>query len=110
MANDAFSQLALANDPNFKQRIKGALITVALNIMSEDPSTTNHANRIYFAKIVIDTPDTMVSKFAPEIVMRPNVMNFTTTYNFDIPAIQSACGDADLQSQLTTDWDMMASL
>lgn len=110
MANDSASQLFLAADPNFKQRLKGAFITIALQVMAESPSTTNHANRIYFAKVVIATPDTIVDKFAAEVAMRPNVVGFATSFDFHIPAAVTASGDADLQSQLSTDWDMMCSV
>ncbi len=53
MANDSFSQQALANDARFRQRVKNALATIAWQVLTEDPATTGHAARATFARLVI---------------------------------------------------------
>jgi hypothetical protein len=49
----------------------------------------------------------------PSFVFRPNVINFETTHEFDFPTqvgqVVTAAGDADLMSQIATDWDDLAA-
>ncbi len=109
MANDAFSQLALAHDANFLERLKGACLVVALQITAEDPGVSNHANRLSLAQAILAGTQT-VTKFAEFIVMRPNVLNFSTSYDFARAAAVTASGDADLQSQVSSDWNTFTTL
>jgi len=86
---------------------------VAWEVINEDVATANHPNRLKYAQQVTRQLDSEVSIILPSFVMRPNVFNFETTYVFDfetlIGQVVSASGDADLQSQLATDWDDMAA-
>ena len=111
--NDAFTQQALAADPHFRNRTRSALSTVAWQVENEDVATPNHANRISYARQVIRSLDSEVSVLLPSFVFRPNVLNFETSYvfAFDTQAGQvvSAAGDADLMSQIATDWDNLAA-
>lgn len=113
MANDAFTQVALANDPRFRVRLKAALLAIAAQVLGEDPATANHPNRVVYANKVIAGPDTEAAKAAPFLVMRPNVNNFVTSYTYDftqgVGSVVNACGDADLQSQIATDWNWLAA-
>src|SRR4051794_38702387 len=111
--NDAYTQQALAADANFRVRARAALSTVAWEVESEDPATANHVDRLGYARQVIRSLDGELSVILPTFVTRPNVFAFDTTYVFDFVTqsghVQSASGDPDLQSQLHTDWDAMAS-
>lgn len=109
MSNDAFSQLALASDAHFLNRLKGAFLVVALQVIAEDSGTPNHANRLALAQAILAGSQS-VSKFADFLVMRPNVNNFATTYDFAQAAAITASGDADLQSQIATDWNALVAL
>lgn len=111
MPNTAFTQIALATDASFQQRIKGALLAVATQILAEDSGTANHGARAIYANKVINSPSQEASNMAPFLVMRPNVFNFDTTCQFDQAAVVvvSATGDADLQSQVATDWNWLAA-
>lgn len=110
--NDAYTQTALANDGNFRQRVSSALSAVAWEVTVEDPGTANHAAREGYARQVIRSLQSEVNIILPTFVMRPNVLNFPTTYDFDwVRAsgfVATAATDADLQSQLHSDWDAMA--
>src|SRR5436190_4710755 len=113
MPNDAYTQSALADDQKFRSRVRASLSSVAWQIQVEDAQTSNHANRDEYAKQVLRQLDTEVIIILPSFVMRPNVFNFATTFTYDfktrIGFVESATGDADLQSQLMTDWDLMAA-
>ena len=109
MSNDAFSQLALASDPRFLLRLKGACVVVAEQIFAEDPATPNHAARLALATSVLRTPESSAA-FAQFFVMRPNVIDFATTYDFHALQVTTAAGDADLQSQIATDWNTLTAL
>lgn len=47
----------LINDPTLKDKISVALLIAAETIRTEDPQTTNHANRVKWAKKVLQDPD-----------------------------------------------------
>lgn len=112
MANDSYTQTALANDTYFRKRVSTAMSSVAWQITNEDPATPNHSQRVAYARQVIRNLSAEVNTIMPSFVMRPNVNNFPTTYEFDwvlaAGFVASAASDADLQSQLFTDWDVMA--
>jgi hypothetical protein len=111
--NDSFTQQALAADPHFRQRVRSALSTVAWQVEDEAESTANHTARIAYARQVIRSLDSEVTVLLPNFVSRPNVMNFATSHEFDfatqIGQTITAAGDADLMSQINTDWDDLAA-
>lgn len=47
----------LINDPTLKDKISVALLIAAETIRTEDQQTTNHANRVKWAKKVLQDPD-----------------------------------------------------
>jgi hypothetical protein len=113
MANDNYTQQALAADTHFRQRVRAAMSSVAWQVQGEDPATPNHAARVQYAQRVIRNLDAEVAIILPTFVMRPNVNNFATTYVFDFVyqtgQVANASSDADLLSQLSSDWDAMAA-
>src|SRR5262245_18189748 len=113
MPNDSFTQQALANDQTFRRRVRSAMSSVAWEVTNEDPATANHLSRAGYANLVIRNFDNEVTVVLPNIVFRPNVMNFTTSYSYDFAtqtgAVVSASGDPDLLSQISTDWNDMAA-
>src|SRR5262245_10516359 len=113
MPNDNYTQAALAADGQFRNRVKAALSSVAWQVLGESTTTPNHDNRAKYAQQVTRQLDSEVMIILPSFVMRPNVINFATSYTYDFPTqlghVQSATGDADIMSQLATDWDSMAA-
>lgn len=113
MANDAYTQSALADDAKFRSRVRSAMSSVAWQVQAEDPATPNHANRNRYAQQAVRALETEVAVILPAFVMRPNVFNFPTTFTYDfktrIGFVESATGDPDIQSQLMSDWDAMAA-
>lgn len=110
MPNDAFTQQALAADQRFRLRVREALAKIAWQVLGEDPETANHAARAAYARSVISHLDAIAGQIAPWLVVRENVFNFTTSYDFSIGAVVTASGDADIESQLSTDWNHLAGL
>jgi hypothetical protein len=110
MANDAYTQQALALDPRFKTRVKAAVSKVAWVVLDELTSVTNHTIRANYARFVLANLDGWVSSNTPWLVMRTNVFSFTTSYDFPGGGVVTASGDADLESQLTADWNKLAGL
>ena len=110
MPNDAYTQQALAADAGFILRVQNALVTIAWQALNEDPTTAGHAARAAYARQVLGDPTTFAKQIAKSIVMRPNVNNFTTSVeiNGGIVRVVTASGDADLESQLSTDWNGLA--
>lgn len=119
MANDAFTQQALARDPRFQLRLQNALSKVAWEVMEEDPATPHHAERVAYAQKVtgssaipspVSGPASIAAQIAPSFVNRPNVFAFATSYDFTVGAVVTASGDPDMESQLHTDWDELAGV
>jgi hypothetical protein len=110
MPNDAFSQQALAADHRFLQRLANAYGKVAWEVLNEDPTVPNHTTRAQYAQRVNQNPYQMAQQLAPSFVNRPNVFAFTTSYDFTVGGTVTASGDADIESQLHTDWDDLAGV
>lgn len=110
MANDAHSQQALARDPRFQQRVSAALSKVAWQVLDEDAQTANHTQRATFARGVIGNVSGYAAQIAPWLVMRTNLFGFETSYSFTVGGVVTASGDADIESQLATDWNHLAGL
>lgn len=112
MANDNFTQQALANDPTFRQRLKASLIRIAWQVLGEG-AITDHATRKVYATAVIANPDGVVNTLVGSFVFRTNVNATTTSLAFDGRGgvlVQSAVTDAAMDSQLATDWSALAGV
>ena len=46
----------LVDDPNLSAKVGGALLAAAKDVLFEDAGTANHANRLKWAKAVINDP------------------------------------------------------
>jgi hypothetical protein len=109
-ANTSESQQSLGADRHFWTRLQNALGTVAWQVLNEDPATVHHLERAQYANRVIANPAGTAQQLAPSFVNRPNVINFETSYDFTISATVTAAGDPDIESQLVTDWNMLAGV
>lgn len=108
MANSAYTQQALAADLNFQTRVRNALATVSWQVLNEDPATPNNLSRVAYARSVINNLPLAAQSISPWLVDRPNLIAFDTTYDFPAGAVVTASGDADIESQLMTDWNVLA--
>lgn len=89
----------LFEDPILKEKSRVALIVAAQTIFDEDPGTTNHANRVIWARYVINNTEDGVGPAVRAILAA----------NKDAPvsAIQSAT-DALVQSNIDAIVDFFA--
>lgn len=113
MANDNYTQQALANDPTFRQRLKASLTRIAWQILTEDPATPQHQARKVYAGQVIANPDAVTASLSGSFVFRTNVFSTATSLAFDgrgSTVVQSAVSDAAMDSQLATDWSALAGV
>ena len=110
MANNSYTQQALAVDPNFLTRVRGALATVAWQVIEEPSSTPSHAQRAAYARQVINNVALQAQSIAGWLVQRPNLFQFETTYNFQAGSVVTAAGDPDIESQLMSDWNDLAGV
>jgi len=111
LANNSASQQALADDPTFRRRVKDAFSQVAWEIIGEDPETPYHKERDEYARrTVLLNLDAVTSQTSPWLVNRPNLVAFETSYNFDARATVTASGDADIRSQIHSDWNVLAGV
>lgn len=110
MANDSNTQQALALDPRFRIRVRAAIAKVAWQILEESAGTANHEIRANYARLVLANLDSIVNQIAPWLVMRGNLLAFTTSYDFAVGGVVTTSGDADIESQLATDWNHLAGV
>lgn len=110
MANTARTQTALANSPHFLSRVKAAVGKIAWQVLTESPGIANHLVRADYAHRVIQNVDGAAGVIIGFLVTRTNVLAFNTSYDFEIGAVISASADADIESQLSTDWDHLSGL
>lgn len=112
MANDNFTQQALANDPTFRQRLKASLARITFQVLNEG-LISDHAVRKAYALQVLGNPDAAVNNLVGIFVFRTNVIATTTSLAFDGrggTVVQSAVTDAAMDSQLATDWSQLAGV
>jgi hypothetical protein len=110
MANDSFTQQALAANASFQTRVRNALATVAWQVLNEDPATANNAARVLYARSVIYNLQAAAVQIAPWLVDRPNLFQFETSFDFPSNDVVTASGDADIESQLATDWNVLSGV
>jgi hypothetical protein len=104
------SQSALAADANFQKRLSSLLLSEAIVVAGEDVNTPNHQQRRQLAQQVITNPTQMAYSLGPTIANGTNLVAATTSYNFEAGAIETSAADAEIRSQITTLWNVMAGL
>lgn len=113
MAQDNFTQQALANDPTFRQRLKASLVRIAWQVLTEAGATQDHGVRKTYANQVLSNPDAVVNSLIGSFVFRTNVFAAATTLAFDGRGgtlVLSAVTDAAMDSQLATDWSALSGV
>lgn len=104
------SQMALAADLNFQKRLTSLLLSEAIVVAGEDPSTTAHAQRRALAQRIIDQPPYMAQTLAPTIANGTNLVAAETSHNFEAGVTETSATDAEIRSQIATLWNVMAGV
>jgi hypothetical protein len=86
----------LANDSQFLQRVRVAMVTAAVNIQAEVNTTPNHTNRSNYAKLVLNAPDQYLQPFSNAAVSNA--------------AITAASLDSDIQFQVNAVFSALAGV
>jgi hypothetical protein len=110
MPNNAYTQQALADSTGFRLRLQNALTKVAFQVLDEPSSTPHYIERQIYAQRVINNPQQTAISLVSSFVNRPNVFQFETSFDFGMREVVSASGDADIESQLATDWDKLSGV
>jgi len=111
MANTSYTQQKLATEPSFHARVRAALAVVAFQVIAESPATPDHEQRETFARVtVLPNLATTAVQISPWLVERTNLIGADTTFDFAADAAVTAATDAAIESQLATDWDIMAGV
>jgi hypothetical protein len=92
-------QLTLANDLEFKGRVKLAALTAALDIAHEAATLATidyHRQRQSLAFTTISDPEVVTARFAYAVAANP--------------AITASSSDSDIQYTINTVWDAVAGI
>lgn len=110
MPNNSYTQQRLASDSNFQGRVRAAIASVAFQVLEESTVTPGHEQRATYARAVLPNLSQVAQAAAPWLVERPNLVQFETSFDFPSGAVITAAGDADIESQLLTDWNILAGV
>lgn len=102
------SQSALAADQNFQKRLSSLLLSEAIVIAGEPDETEHHQQRRQLAQQIITNPTQMAYSLGPTITNATNLVAANTTYNFEAGAIETSATDAEIRSQISSLWSVMA--
>lgn len=109
MAADSRSQMALAHDVGFLNRVQFNLAVVALQVVNEADTVPGHAARRTYAQAVLGNPASAATAAAVALVGAVNLVAAVTTINPDLSVTTDAT-DAAIQSQLSSLWDAFAGV
>jgi hypothetical protein len=101
--------IALGNDSDFRQRITTLFLLEAGVVYGESGATPNHAARALFASNIAKQPS-IAASLAPALATRTNISGSTVTYNFDAQRVETDATDAEIRSQIATDWNLFAGV
>ena len=92
---DYTSQLALAKNQAFIDRVQVGMLAAAIAVSNETTTVQNHPNRIKLAKDIIGDPNTWATKIALTVAAEGSITNNSGT-------------DATLLTVISSVWDAIA--
>lgn len=101
--------LSLAQDNNFRQRVRNLMLLEAAAVLAEAPATANHSARCTFAIKLLTTPS-LCDAYADWFCARTNLVGTGVTYDFAKRAVVTDATDAAIRSQVNTDWNVLSGL
>jgi hypothetical protein len=108
--NTAFDLQALANSGFFRQRVKNALGKIAGNIIDPNITPAATAASKSYARQVLGNLDLYVTNLVGWLVTRTNVLSTTISASLvkGQVVVDSDVTDAALESQINSDWPLIA--
>lgn len=92
-------QRTAAEDSNLRIKVQQALIVSAQKVIDEAPATTNHANRLLWAKRLIPPPDVEIVKTLMYIIAKNNTLTLAQILAVTDAQVQAAVdGSVDAMS------------
>jgi hypothetical protein len=110
MANTAIQQQRLADSPHFQARVKAAFAVVAFQVIAEGQDTPTEVQRYNYARSVLANLNSVTASTVGWLVQRTNLLGANTSYDYDIPGVVTDATDAAIESQLSTDWNVLAGV
>lgn len=101
--------IALGDDSDFRQRIRALFLLEGGVVYAESGATPNHAARALFASKIAQAPS-IADSLAPALVQRTNLTASVVTYDFDARRVVTDATDAEIRSQIATDWNYFAGV
>lgn len=102
-------QIALGNDADFRARVRVLMLQEAGAVYGESGATPNHSARANFASSLVKNPG-LCDAFASVLATRTNLAASEVTYNFDDLRVETDATDAEIKSQIATDWNLFAGV
>ncbi len=106
---NAITQMQLAHDSSFLNRVQYLMTQNALTILSEVNTTPNHNLRIQLAHQVLNNPGQAASNASVAIVGSVNLVAANTTINAD-GSVTTDATDAAILAQIFTLWSALAGV
>jgi len=100
---------ALADDQNFRRRIRNLVLLEAAVVANEVNTTPNHAARSAYAFKLIGSPG-LCDQIADYLCARTNLTSSTVSYDFSKRAAVTDATDAAIRSQIATDWNTLSGI
>jgi hypothetical protein len=111
MPNTSYTQQKLASATQTHARVRAALATVAFQVIAEGRNTADEIKRYdYATNVVLLNLSAVAVQISPWLVQRTNLMGADTTYDFQADAAVTAATDAAIESQIYTDWNVLAGV
>jgi hypothetical protein len=111
VANTAIQQQRLAESAHFHDRVKSAFANVAFQVIAQGRDDATEIKRYDYARKVLESLDAVTDSTVGWLVQRTNLTDpKVTSYDWDIPSPVTNATDADIQSQLMTDWNVLAGV
>ena len=95
----------IATDPFFQGRVGYATMVAAINVFSEDPATSNHAQRLAFAENVIKGTGYNIGAVTLAVLSNSTIATeatMTPTPGANVP-------DSDIQFAVNSLWNAFSS-
>lgn len=109
MAMNTDQATALAADGQFRQRVATLALLEAGAILAENPATTNHSPRCTYAISLLSNPG-KAQGITDWICSRINLTSQNASYDFGKRAVVTDATDAQIRSQINTDWNVLAGV
>ena len=109
MANTALTQIALANDAQFRARFLGLLVQMAAQILDTAIGTGTPpvtGGQQTYARLIVANPQQYAATLVNYFVTRGNILgsNVTVAITEGQPVVSTDATDAAILSQIATDW------